>query len=63
MSGITYAAFIELEKAFDRVDWKILFEELNEIGIDWRYKRLILNLYKTQSTEKWISMALRKRLG
>lgn len=42
----TYATFIDLEKAFDKEDWKILFKTLREKDIDWRNKNIILNLYK-----------------
>jgi hypothetical protein len=37
--------FIELQKAFDRVNWTKLMQILMKIGIDWRERRLISNLY------------------
>uniref|UniRef100_A0A8D9DT62 Craniofacial development protein 2 n=1 Tax=Cacopsylla melanoneura TaxID=428564 RepID=A0A8D9DT62_9HEMI len=46
----TYLAFVDLEKAFDKVDWSLLFETLRNTGIDWKDRRFILNLYKSQST-------------
>lgn len=47
----TYLTFIDLKKAFDKVDWKLLFRGIKEIGMDWKDRRLILNLYKKQRTE------------
>lgn len=45
----TYIAFIDLEKAFDKVEWKTLFNILKEIGIQYKYRRLIWNLYIRES--------------
>ena len=36
---------VDFEKAFDRVKWTKLFEVLKKIGVDWRDRRLIMNLY------------------
>lgn len=47
----TYLTFIDLQKAFDMVDWKLLFGTMKEINLDWRDRRLIWNLYKRQETE------------
>jgi len=44
-----YACFVDLEKAFDRVDWKILLSTLKEIGVDWRDRRMIKQLYLSQT--------------
>lgn len=46
----TYIAFVDLEKAFDKIDWKLLFESLKNSGLDWRDRKFILNLYKNQTT-------------
>jgi hypothetical protein len=43
-----YACFVDLEKAFDRVGWKLLLDTLKEIGVDWRDRRMIKNLYLRQ---------------
>jgi retron-type reverse transcriptase len=43
-----YICFVDYEKAFDRVDWKKLMKALRRIGIDWRDRRLIGNLYMCQ---------------
>ena len=46
-----FVAFVDLEKAFDRVDWQKLVEVLREIGVDWRDRRIIRNLYMGQSAK------------
>jgi hypothetical protein len=43
--------FIDWQKAFDRVNWTKLMQILKETGIDWRERRLINNLYMTQSVK------------
>ena len=43
-----YVCYVDYEKAFDRVDWKKLIRALRRIGIDWRERRLIGNLYMGQ---------------
>jgi len=43
--------FIDWQKAFDRVNWTKLLQILKEIGIDWRERRLISNLYMAQSVK------------
>src|SRR6218665_4003161 len=43
-----YICFVDYEKAFDRVDWKKLINVLKRMGVDWRDKRLIGNLYMEQ---------------
>ena len=40
--------FVDLEKAFDRVDWIKLMDILKRRGIDWRERRLIGRLYMNQ---------------
>jgi Reverse transcriptase (RNA-dependent DNA polymerase) len=40
--------FVDLEKAFDRVNWDKLLEILKYKGIEWKERRLIRNLYKDQ---------------
>lgn len=45
----TYIAFIDLEKAFDRVDWNKLFSILKKIGISFKDRRIIHSLYKNQT--------------
>jgi retron-type reverse transcriptase len=43
--------FIDLQQAFDRVNWTKLMQILKETGIDWRERRLISNLYMAQSVK------------
>ena len=43
-----YAVSVDLEKAFDRVDWKKLMGILKKIGVDWKERRLLSNLYMKQ---------------
>lgn len=33
-----------------KVNWKYLFRTLKDNGVDWKDRRLILNLYKAQNT-------------
>jgi len=40
-----YVCFVDFEKAFDRVDWVKMMEILRIIGVDWRDRRLIMELY------------------
>ena len=41
--------FVDFEKAFDRVKWDILLKVMRMVGIDWKDRRLIENLYEHQS--------------
>jgi len=43
--------FIDWQKAFDRVNKTKLMQILKEIGIDWRERRFISNLYMIQSVK------------
>ena len=43
-----YICFVDYEKAFDRVEWRRLLHALRRMGIDWRDRRLIGNLYMGQ---------------
>ena len=42
------AVFVDLKKVFDRVDWKKLMGILKKIGVDWKERRLLSNLYIKQ---------------
>lgn len=44
-----YVCFVDFEKAFDRVNWTKLMMVLRQIGIDWRDRRLIAQLYLRQT--------------
>ena len=43
-----YICFVDFEKAFDRVNWGKMMEILKRIGVDWRDRRLVINLYMSQ---------------
>lgn len=44
-----YICFVDYEKAFDRICWKKLFNALERLGVDWKDRRLIRNLYMEQA--------------
>ena len=60
-----YAVFVDLEKAFDRVDWKNLMGTLKKIGVDWKERRLLSNLYTKQRIKVRIGeeMSERREIG
>jgi len=43
-----FASYIG-KKAFERVDWTKLLEMLRNVGVNWRERRLIRNLYMGQT--------------
>lgn len=55
-----FICFVDFEKAFDRIDWKRMLEILKRIGIDWRDRRLIMNLYMNQKAAVRIQQELSK---
>jgi len=44
-----YVCFVDCEKAFNRIDRVKLLDILDNMGVDWRDRRLIWNLYIGQS--------------
>lgn len=44
-----YIAFVDLLKAFDRVNWNVLMQILKRINVDYRDRRIITELYKNQT--------------
>ena len=44
-----FICFVGFEKAFDRAKWDILLKVMRKVGIDWKDRRLIENLYEHQS--------------
>ena len=44
-----YACFVDFEKAFERVNWTKLLALLRKLGVDWRDRRLIAELYMNQT--------------
>jgi len=47
---ITYMAFIDLEKAFDSINWTSLFKILEETEIDFKDRRIFYTIYEEQET-------------
>ena len=43
-----YVCFVDFEKAFDRVRWPKMMNILKRIGVDWRERKLIAELYSRQ---------------
>src|SRR6476619_5049269 len=43
-----YICFVDFEKAFDRVNWEKMMKVLQSIGVDWRDRRMISELYMHQ---------------
>jgi hypothetical protein len=48
-NNVKHVTFIDLEKAFDKVNWKLLFKRMKKVGLDWKDRRLILALYRSQN--------------
>ena len=44
-----YICFVDYEKAFDRVDWMKLMEILKKVGLDWKERKLVWELYTKQT--------------
>ena len=40
-----HICFVDFEKAFDRVNWVKMMSALKSLGIDWRDRGLIRDLY------------------
>src|SRR5207244_13628696 len=49
-----YICFVDFKKAFDRVDWIKMMEVLESVGVDWRDRRLIYQLYNRRMTQEAI---------
>ena len=45
----TYVCFVDYEKAFDKIDWQKMMKILKIIGLDWRERNAIWELYTNQS--------------
>ena len=43
-----FICFVDFEKAFDRINWVLMLKMLRNIGVDWKDRRLIMNLYMNQ---------------
>lgn len=45
----TYIAFVDIEKAFDNVNWAIMFKILKRAGIEYTERRLLFKLYQKET--------------
>jgi len=45
----TYIAFVDIEKAFDNVNWAIMFKILKRAGIKYTERRLLFKLYQKET--------------
>jgi len=43
-----YICFVDFEKAFDRVSWEKMMKVLKNLGVDWRDRKMISELYLNQ---------------
>jgi len=48
ISKPTFMAFVDLEKAFDNVDWNKMFKILKKNGVNYKDRRAIYKLYENQ---------------
>ena len=53
-----YACFRDYEEAFDRVNHEKMIKCLNDIGINGKDLKLIINLYWTQRASIWLEKSL-----
>jgi hypothetical protein len=44
-----FVCFVDFEKAFDRVNWIKMMDVLKKLGVDWRDRSMIANLYMNLS--------------
>ena len=58
-----YATFIDLEKAFDRVEWKMLMSIIKKHGVEWKERRLIKELYLNQKAKVKIGEEISEEIG
>ena len=42
----TFIAFVDIEKAFDNVNWEIMFKMMKRAGIATKERKLLYQLYK-----------------
>ena len=54
-----FTCFVDYEKAFDRINWVKMMQILKNIGVDWKDRRLIRELYRNQTArvriDNWLS--------
>lgn len=44
-----FVAFVDLQKAFDNVNWNKMMDILKDIGVNYKERRIIYNLYRNQT--------------
>lgn len=44
----TFISFVDIEKAFDNVNWDIMFDTLKKTGVSYRDRSIIYSLYKNE---------------
>jgi len=44
----TFIAFVDIEKTFDNVNWKVMFKMMKRLGIKYTDRKLLYNLYKNE---------------
>jgi len=44
----TFIAFVDIEKAFDNVKWKLMFDMMTRVGIKHADRKLLYKLYKDE---------------
>ena len=47
-----FICFVDYEKAFDRVNWIRVMDTLKQLGVDWRDRRLIWELYQAAGSSQ-----------
>lgn len=62
-----YLSFINIEKAFDNIDWAIMFTIVMKLDLLFKNKRFVYNLYKNKNTqikinEKSINIKVRREV-
>ena len=48
MNRKTFVCFVDLEKAFDRVEWRGLAGMMERMGLDWKDRKIIKMIYERQ---------------
>lgn len=52
MNKITYIRIIDLEKSFNTINWNLMITTLKKTGLDWRDRKIVMELY---GTLKWLT--------
>jgi hypothetical protein len=50
----TFIAFVDIEKALDNVNWKVMFIMMKRLRIKYTGRKLLYNLYKDEFAIIWI---------